>query len=184
MGKLVVVASVEDFEIQGGDLTKLSISSTNPRYSQLLTDEVLSKQLHFIINKCDLLAAPSPLPSVSTVTVKTPSDQLSFLGTCVSLQTTANLPILKQNLHRLLIAADQSHLDRLAQEELLFTNERQHTELSYASQQLRAFVASKYSLDIRSEYLRAALAALGRLVGNVGNEEVLKHIFTHFCLGK
>jgi len=63
------------------------------------------------------------------------------------------------------------------------TRPRHRAALGEAAEWL-ARVAEAPLPELRAEALRAALAALGRLSGRVGVEEVLDAVFSEFCIGK
>ena len=44
--------------------------------------------------------------------------------------------------------------------------------------------ASGQVLELQAEELRAALAAMGRLTGEIGIDDVLDEVFGRFCIGK
>jgi tRNA modification GTPase len=60
-----------------------------------------------------------------------------------------------------------------------------HVELlNQAEDSLKQAVSSNDPLELRSEYLRLASSALGRITGDVDVEELLDVIFGQFCIGK
>ena len=64
---------------------------------------------------------------------------------------------------------------RLRHVELL-TEARQHL--------MNSLTSSDALLELRAEELRLASNALGRIVGEIGTEDVLGAIFSQFCIGK
>ena len=70
-------------------------------------------------------------------------------------------------------------------ESILFSRKRQLDCLKLASQALRrAILNSSAPLELRSEDLRIASDAIGKLVGRVDVEDILGVIFAEFCVGK
>jgi tRNA modification GTPase len=63
---------------------------------------------------------------------------------------------------------------------------RRHVELLEQASQLlcRAVDGESAGLELRSEDLRLASQALGRIVGDVDVEDLLDEIFSSFCIGK
>lgn len=61
---------------------------------------------------------------------------------------------------------------------------RQQSAIAEAAGALEASCNAGLALELRAEEMRRADAALGRLVGRVGVEDVLGAIFARFCVGK
>lgn len=67
----------------------------------------------------------------------------------------------------------------------LITRARHRQEVTRAYRALSAFLeGSMQDVELRSEDLRQAALALGRLTGRIDVEELLGHIFDEFCIGK
>ncbi len=67
----------------------------------------------------------------------------------------------------------------------LWTRPRHLSELQAMRSGLQFFnVAHSQNLDIRTEGLRQAMEAAGRLCGQVTSEDVLTEVFSKFCIGK
>ena len=65
------------------------------------------------------------------------------------------------------------------------TRPRHRQLLTRAADSLSAFLEGDASaLELRAEDLREAAAALGRLTGRIGVEDILDEIFSSFCIGK
>ena len=63
------------------------------------------------------------------------------------------------------------------------TRARHRAALSEASECLDAALSAEWP-ELRSEDLRLALRAIGRITGIVGVDEILGTIFSQFCIGK
>ncbi len=63
------------------------------------------------------------------------------------------------------------------------TRERQRGAVAAAAAALRR-AAGLAAAELQAEELRAALAALGRLLGRSDVEDLLEVIFRDFCIGK
>lgn len=74
------------------------------------------------------------------------------------------------------------HLERARREPALITRARHREALSAARDALER--ASTASPDLAAEDVRAALFALGRILGRFDVEAVLDRIFSNFCIGK
>ncbi|MCZ4289519.1 tRNA uridine-5-carboxymethylaminomethyl(34) synthesis GTPase MnmE [Hoeflea alexandrii] len=69
--------------------------------------------------------------------------------------------------------------------EILPTRERHVQYLGICKRELEAAVSGGYlPIEVRSEYLRNAAVALGRITGSVDVEDLLGVIFSEFCVGK
>ena len=67
------------------------------------------------------------------------------------------------------------------------TNLRHYTCLCRASEALRRAqtgLQDRAETEFLAADLRAALRALGEITGEIYSEDLLKHIFSHFCIGK
>ncbi len=95
----------------------------------------------------------------------------------VSARTGSGLPEL-----RAALAAHVEALARTAGPPPL-TRARHRAALGEAEAALAAALAAP-APELRAEELRLALAALGRITGSVGVEDILETIFSSFCIGK
>lgn len=64
------------------------------------------------------------------------------------------------------------------------TRRRQQDYLARCRDALERAGKPEYPLEIKAEWLRVASSELGRLVGDVGVEDLLEEIFSRFCIGK
>ena len=117
-------------------------------------------------NKADLLPPGAPPP---------PEGELR-----VSATTGQGMEALHARLHALVVGG-------AGEGEGEFTARARHVEaLRRAAGELDQAAAALASeaLELAAESLRAAHAALGDITGPVGADELLGHIFSHFCIGK
>jgi tRNA modification GTPase len=68
--------------------------------------------------------------------------------------------------------------------DVLPSRERHVGHLEDASARIGEALQAELPLELRAEALRLAGAALGRITGEIGTEEVLGVIFSSFCIGK
>ena len=128
----------------------------------------LTPDAHIIVvwNKCDLAPAPSGAVDVPTLSL--------------SASTGAGLDELRQALldqHR---ADDQGH-------QLVVTNLRHFESLTAAKAALQAVrdgLGNGIPGDLVAVDARLALHHLGEITGAVHADDILGHIFSHFCIGK
>lgn len=67
----------------------------------------------------------------------------------------------------------------------LLTRHRHRSQLEIAAREIAfALEAADLMLDLRSEHLRLASDAIGRITGRIDVEDLLDHIFSEFCVGK
>lgn len=65
------------------------------------------------------------------------------------------------------------------------TQERYRQELNNCLGNLVAFLEFKETdLALKTQHLKQAINALGRITGHVGTEQILDIIFRDFCIGK
>jgi len=117
-------------------------------------------------NKADLLPPGAPPP---------PPGELR-----VSAATGQGMEALHARLHALVVGGPGAG-------EGEFTARARHVDaLRRAADELdqAAVALAAEALELAAESLRAAHAALGDIVGPVGADELLGHIFSHFCIGK
>ena len=111
-----------------------------------------------VASKADLAPPPSGMLAISTRT----GDGLDQLRTILAERATALVP-----------QSDSPALSRA----------RHRAALDEAANHLASARAADYP-DLRAEDLRLALAALGRITGAIGVEDLLDTIFSSFCIGK
>jgi tRNA modification GTPase len=119
-----------------------------------------------VLNKCDLVNDRRELPSAYLVSCKT-GEGIDALIAAI--------------LEKISGAAQEVSFDGAA------INARHQECLSRAAAALSAAIAlleSGEPPEIIAVELRAALSAIGEIVGEVGTEEILGKIFSSFCIGK
>jgi tRNA modification GTPase len=70
---------------------------------------------------------------------------------------------------------------------VLVSNARHYTELTAALEDLkrvRSALDTTLSTELIAQDLRSSLTHLGAITGEFTTDEVLGHIFSHFCIGK
>ncbi len=107
-------------------------------------------------------------------------DRIRFTdGLLVSSKSGEGIDVLLSEIGRTISAATGSA------EEILPTRERHIQHLKLCQRELEAAVSGvSLPIEVRSEYLRNAAAALGRITGTVDVEDLLGVIFSEFCVGK
>ena len=127
----------------------------DPALARLIDEDAL-----LVLNKTDLRAAPPPAGAIA-VSVRTGQGMdalIARLADCVAARAASGAaPAPTRLRHRLALDSCLAALER---------------------------ARSQTVAELRAEDLRAAAAALGRLTGRVGVEDVLDAIFRDFCIGK
>jgi tRNA modification GTPase len=134
-----------------------------------IDDLDLAPEAHVIVvwNKCDL--APAPLSNLTGVAVLS-----------LSASTGEGLDDLRKELLRAHRADDHGH-------RLVVTNLRHFEALSSAKdalQSVRHGLGKGVPGDLVAVDVRQALHHLGEITGAVHADDILGHIFSHFCIGK
>ena len=128
----------------------------------------LDTDAHVIVvwNKCDLAPAPSGAVDVPTLSL--------------SASTGSGLDALREALLHQHRADDQGH-------QLVVTNLRHFEALTSAKTALQAVrdgLSNGMPGDLVAVDARQALHHLGEITGAVHADDILGHIFSHFCIGK
>ncbi|MEM1038168.1 MAG: tRNA uridine-5-carboxymethylaminomethyl(34) synthesis GTPase MnmE [Pseudomonadota bacterium] len=69
-------------------------------------------------------------------------------------------------------------------ENTLITRERHRTELEACGSELNAALTESLDVELRTDHLRRAGDAIGRLTGRIETDDLLDVIFSEFCVGK
>jgi len=73
------------------------------------------------------------------------------------------------------------------EEDVVVTNQRHHAALLQADQELELLMQALrdgLSQDLTAFHCRAVVQHLGSITGEIGVEDILGNIFSHFCIGK
>jgi tRNA modification GTPase len=128
----------------------------------------LAPDAHVIVvwNKCDLAPAPASDARITSL--------------ALSASTGEGLEGLRQALLEQHLADDQGH-------QLVVTNLRHYEALTSAKQALQSVrngLGQGMPGDLVAVDARQALHHLGEITGAVHADDILGHIFSHFCIGK
>lgn len=138
--------------------------------------ELKDKKFLVIINKCDLAAAFDKKKAISFLVF---ADQPIILT--VSATQGKGLTELKNTIYDIFMQG------KICQPELLITNIRHEQALRQAQERLSfagQSLSGKFSLEFVALDLRQALNFLGEIIGETVSEDILKEIFSRFCVGK
>ena len=131
-----------------------------------------------LVNKCDLLSEAEIAALRRKLALYLPEEDIVTL----SAKSGAGLADLRQALRRRVLAGIDGEADSP-----LVANARQEQALRRAAglmQQCADALAAGEEVDVAAVDLDEALTALGEISGRTASEQVLDHIFSHFCLGK
>lgn len=147
---------------------------------------------------CAQVKALSFEPDQKAILVLNKSDAMDNLCNAYDVEeamaTLTRLPVQEvsakqhRNIDKLIEKIEQAvQLDKLSTNDVVVSNSRHwealqeaHTHLVRVLEGLEQKISGEFiSLD-----MRAALQALGRITGQVSNEDILSSVFTRFCIGK
>lgn len=136
-----------------------------------LLEKVKNKNVIFVINKSDLIQRLDlkKIPAAKGVMVKMSSLKSRDLK---SLENAIYKKVYKQGLDR---------------ESIVFLSQYQRQilgQLASSLSQIKVFLEESRPIDFINIELKICLDNLGRLSGEVFSEEILKSIFSNFCIGK
>ena len=142
-----------------------------------LSDKLLflckDKTLILVLNKSDLLCTVTSDAIIS--------EALNIKSVSISAKHKLGL----DKLQSLLVEVAQ--IPTLSQNDIVVTNVRHYEALSHALHAIccvREGLSSGLPNDFISQDLRECIFYLSDIVGEVTTDEVLKNIFSHFCIGK
>ena len=143
-------------------------TDSNEDVQSKIDDLHLAKDIHIIVvwNKCDLAPAPAVDACLNTIALSASSGE--------------GLDDLKQELVNHYRIADQGH-------QLVVTNLRHFealTSTKSALQAVRDGLTKEIPSDLIAVDVRQALHHLSEITGAVHADDILGHIFSHFCIGK
>ena len=128
------------------------------------------QQVYRVITKCDIARPTDSTPTTSDY----PTLRLSA-------RTGEGVDDLIATLQS---AADATDAYR---GEVIVSNHRHHEALCQAGEALTAALEALHNCiptDLMSEDIRLAIHHLGTITGEITSEDILKNIFSHFCIGK
>ena len=128
------------------------------------------QQVYRVITKCDIARSADITPTTSDY----PTLRLSA-------RTGEGVDDLIATLQS---AADATDAYR---GEVIVSNHRHHEALCQAGKALTAALEALHNgipTDLMSEDIRLAIHHLGTITGEITSEDILKNIFSHFCIGK
>jgi len=137
--------------------------------------KIADQQLIIIANKVDIASAEAQT-KLSGFTLK-PNEKLVFIAA----KSRANLDELIQLMKR---AVD---FDSIGPEEIIVSNVRHYEALMLAFSAIEMVVQglkTGISGDFLAQDIRECLHYLGEITGEISTDEILGHIFKHFCIGK
>lgn len=150
-------------------------------------DEVKSRILPFcedkslicVINKCDLIDEDQMYSVYNRIYKDSGINEDETIR--ISAKTGMNITSLESML------IDASHISEIGDNDVIVTNIRHAESLNCALESIRLVKNSLQqglSGDLISEDLRTTIHHLSEIVGEVSSDEVLKSIFSKFCIGK
>ncbi|PCJ81106.1 MAG: tRNA uridine-5-carboxymethylaminomethyl(34) synthesis GTPase MnmE [Bacteroidetes bacterium] len=150
------------------DSSNENVSSAEKAISELELDSEV--KVIAVWTKCDLRSSDSPFPSITVAT--------STLE--ISATTGEGIPVLRS-----LLSSSHGLDDSAAS--LIVTNARHFEALTLARTSLLS-VKSGLATDLPSDLVaidvRESLHHLGSITGAIHADDILGHIFSHFCIGK
>lgn len=140
-----------------------------------IREKIVDQQLIIIGNKVDVasLASQNQLSKMPLL----PREALVFIAA----KSRANLDELVQIMKR---AVD---FDSIGPEEIIVSNVRHYEALMLAFSAIEKVIEglkTGISGDFLAQDIRECLHYLGEITGEVSTDEILGHIFKHFCIGK
>jgi tRNA modification GTPase len=140
---------------------------------------VKNKQLILVLNKTDLLPAEPDKEPTALSSGLVAGENIRHISISAKQQTQTD------RLQQMLIEA--AHLPAVAPNDVIVTNIRHYEALTRALeaiQRVRQGLEAHISGDFLAQDIREAIFHLNDIIGEVTNDQVLKHIFEHFCIGK
>lgn len=152
------------------DLILLVLDATRPscQEGELLLASCPKEKTVLVWNKIDL---------------QTPPDREDFpFSTSISAKEKIGLDHLREKIDQILW-----HRGPPSKEEVVITSSRHHFALAQALESIEALIKALetgVSAEFAASDMRAALSALGTILGTNITEEILSAIFSKFCVGK
>ncbi|MFH1259110.1 MAG: tRNA uridine-5-carboxymethylaminomethyl(34) synthesis GTPase MnmE [Elusimicrobiota bacterium] len=164
-------------KIEHSDLILFVLDGSLPLAEEdnLIAKELQGKKKFVLINKTDLPAAFSE----KDVSSLFPEEQSAVLH--VSVVQGKGIENLKNSIYDLFLAGE------ISQPELIVTNLRHEQALRQAKERLLSAqegMKQRLSLEFIAADLAQSLNFLGEIIGETVTEDILKEIFSRFCVGK
>ncbi len=160
--------------LKGADYYLYVVDASSPWNSEekKLTDEIISKPFLAVLNKCDL-----GLKIKKEISENFPGTE--FIP--VSTKTREGLDKLEEKISEMILKSDSGseheHLTRLRHKNAV------DQALDFLRRARNNF-QNRQSLEYPVEDIKASLASLQELIGEVYSEDLLDVIFSEFCIGK
>ena len=168
MDKALIVIMMYDLQRPAGDFSQF--------YSQV-AGRLSGKQVILAVNKCDITADIPPLLNE----IVHDQDSAQFHTVTISAKHNTNIDTLKSLLVKLADVPDMSANDTIV------TNLRHYEALTKSLEAITRVIEglnTNLPADLLSQDLRECIYHLNEILGEFSSEEVLKNIFSHFCIGK
>ena len=168
MDKALIVIMMYDLQRPAGDFSQF--------YSQV-AGRLSGKQVILAVNKCDITADIPPLLNE----IVHAQDSAQFHTVKISAKHNTNIDTLKSLLVKLADVPDMSANDTIV------TNLRHYEALTKSLEAITRVIEglnTNLPADLLSQDLRECIYHLNEILGEFSSDEVLKNIFSHFCVGK
>lgn len=168
MDKALIVIMMYDLQRPAGDFSQF--------YSQV-AGRLRGKQVILAVNKCDITADIPPLLNE----IVHAQDSAQFHTVKISAKHNTNIDTLKSLLVKLADVPDMSANDTIV------TNLRHYEALTKSLEAITRVIEglnTNLPADLLSQDLRECIYHLNEILGEFSSDEVLKNIFSHFCIGK
>lgn len=168
MDKALIVIMMYDLQRPAGDFSQF--------YSQV-AGRLRGKQVILAVNKCDITADIPPLLNE----IVHAQDSAQFHTVKISAKHNTNIDTLKSLLVKLADVPDMSANDTIV------TNLRHYEALTKSLEAITRVIEglnTNLPTDLLSQDLRECIYHLNEILGEFSSDEVLKNIFSHFCVGK
>lgn len=168
MDKALIVIMMYDLQRPAGDFSQF--------YSQV-AGRLRGKQVILAVNKCDITAGIPPLLNE----IVHAQDSAQFHTVKISAKHNTNIDTLKSLLVKLADVPDMSANDTIV------TNLRHYEALTKSLEAITRVIEglnTNLPADLLSQDLRECIYHLNEILGEFSSDEVLKNIFSHFCIGK
>jgi tRNA modification GTPase len=166
LGKAEIVLLVTDIS-----------ESVEPIFDRIvkIREKIVDQQLIIVANKVDI-ASPEVQQQLSQFPLL-PREKLVFIAA----KSRANLGELIN------IMKHAVDFDSIGPEEIIVSNVRHYEALTLAHSAIEKVIEglkTGISGDFLAQDIRECLHYLGEITGEISTDEILEHIFKHFCIGK